>query len=139
MQLPSGHGEDEADSCEREIRRARATRFRHLASRIIETVKLESELSSLKGLKKYSNGPFDSYSLIAIEFVATADINDSPQRLSSKNNDAEAERPRDAAKPTVNAISVALHRAPSDLNFVVRWKRKLERASHHDPVSPALH
>ncbi|KAA1261903.1 Swarming motility protein SwrC [Rubripirellula obstinata] len=70
------------------------------------TEKIENELSSLKGLKKYSSASFDSYSLIAVEFVATADINDSMQRLRSKINDAEAELPRDAEKPTVNQISV---------------------------------
>ncbi|PHQ34895.1 efflux RND transporter permease subunit [Rhodopirellula bahusiensis] len=70
------------------------------------TDKIENELSSLKGLKKYSSASFDSYSLVAVEFVATADINDSMQRLRSKINDAEAELPRDAEKPTVNQISV---------------------------------
>ncbi len=70
------------------------------------TDKIENELSSLKGLKKYSSASFDSYSLIAVEFVATADINDSMQRLRSKINDAEAELPRDVEKPTVNQISV---------------------------------
>lgn len=53
------------------------------------TDKIENELSSLKGLKKYSSASFDSYSLIAVEFVATADINDSMQRLRSKINDAD--------------------------------------------------
>ena len=70
------------------------------------TDKIEKELSSLKGLKKYSSASFDSYSLIAVEFVATADISDSMQRLRSKINDAEAELPRDAEKPTVNQVSV---------------------------------
>lgn len=70
------------------------------------TDKIENELSSLKGLKKFSSASFDSYSLIAVEFVATADITDSMQRLRSKINDAEAELPRDAEKPTVNQISV---------------------------------
>lgn len=70
------------------------------------TDKIENEVSILKGLKKYSCASFDSYSLISVEFVATADINDSMQRLRSKINDAEAELPRDAEKPTVNRISV---------------------------------
>lgn len=70
------------------------------------TDKIENELSSLKGLKKYSSASFDSYSLIAVEFVATADINDSMQRLRAKVNDAESELPRDVEKPTVSQVSV---------------------------------
>ena len=36
------------------------------------TEKIENELSSLKGVKKVTSASFDSYSMIAVEFVAEA-------------------------------------------------------------------
>lgn len=68
--------------------------------------KIEKELTSLKGLKSVSSASFDSYSLIAVEFVATADLAESMQLLRAKVSDAEAELPRDAEKPTINQVSV---------------------------------
>ncbi len=70
------------------------------------TEKIENELSSLKGVKKVTSASFDSYSMIAVEFVAEADLIESMQLLRAKINDAEAELPREAEKPKVNQVSV---------------------------------
>jgi len=70
------------------------------------TEKIENELSTLRGVKAINSASFDSYSLIAVEFNANADLRESMQLLRTKINDAEAELPRDAEKPTVTQISV---------------------------------
>lgn len=70
------------------------------------TKKIEKELSSLKGVKKITSSSFDSYSLIAVEFQADADMAESMQLLRAKVSDAEAELPRETEKPTVNQVSV---------------------------------
>ncbi|MCR9116805.1 MAG: efflux RND transporter permease subunit [bacterium] len=70
------------------------------------TEKIETELSTLKGVKKITSASFDSYSLIAVEFVAEADLTESMQLLRVKIDDAEAELPRDVETPTVNQVSV---------------------------------
>jgi multidrug efflux pump subunit AcrB len=70
------------------------------------TGKIENELSTLKGVKRVTSASFDSYSLIAVEFVAEADLAESMQLLRGKITDAEAELPRDAEKPTVTQVSV---------------------------------
>lgn len=67
---------------------------------------IEKELASLKGVKRISSASFDSYSQIAVEFVAEADLAESMQLLRAKINDAEAELPREAEKPKVDQISV---------------------------------
>ncbi len=70
------------------------------------TEKIENELSSLRGVKKVTSASFDSYSMIAVEFIAEADLGESMQLLRAKISDAEAELPREAEKPTVNQVSV---------------------------------
>ena len=70
------------------------------------TEKIENELSSLRGVKKVNSASFDSYSMIAVEFIAEADLGESMQLLRAKINDAEAELPREAEKPKVNQVSV---------------------------------
>ncbi|QDU92584.1 efflux RND transporter permease subunit [Lignipirellula cremea] len=70
------------------------------------TEKIEDELATLRGVKKINSASFDSYSLIAVEFVAEADLTESMQLLRAKINDAEAELPREIETPTVTQISV---------------------------------
>jgi len=70
------------------------------------TEKIEKELATLKGVKKTSSASFDSYSLIAVEFVAEAKLTESMQLLRSKISDAEAELPREVETPTVTQVSV---------------------------------
>jgi multidrug efflux pump subunit AcrB len=41
------------------------------------TEKIENELSSLRGVKKINSASFDSYSMIAVEFIAEADLGES--------------------------------------------------------------
>ncbi|QGJ68525.1 Efflux RND transporter permease subunit [Planctomycetales bacterium 10988] len=67
---------------------------------------IEKELTTLKGVKKISSASFDSYSLIAVEFLAEADLTESMQLLRAKIDDAEPELPRDIEPPTVNQVSV---------------------------------
>lgn len=70
------------------------------------TEKIENELSTLKGVKKITSASFDSFSLVAVEFVAEADLAESMQLLRSKISDAQAELPREVEQPTVNQVSV---------------------------------
>ena len=70
------------------------------------TEELERELSGLRGLKRLRSASFGSYSLIAVEFVAEADLTDSMQRLRAKISDAEAQLPTGVETPTVTQVSV---------------------------------
>lgn len=70
------------------------------------TEKIEEELATLRGVRKVSSASFDSYSLIAVEFVAEADLTESMQLLRAKIDDAEGELPRDVEAPTVAQVSV---------------------------------
>lgn len=70
------------------------------------TKKIENELTSLKGIKRVRSASFDSYSLIAVEFHAAANLIESMQLLRAKINDAEAELPREAEKSKVTQVSV---------------------------------
>lgn len=67
---------------------------------------IETEIKTLRGLKKVTSASFDSYSIIAVEFEADQDMNDAMQRLRSKIDDAEGELPDDADRPTVSQVSV---------------------------------
>jgi multidrug efflux pump subunit AcrB len=57
------------------------------------TEKIEKEIKSLKGVKRIESASFDSYSIIAVEFDANADLQESMQLLRTRVNDAEAELP----------------------------------------------
>lgn len=70
------------------------------------TEKLEKEIKTVKGLQSLTSASFDSYSIIAVEFVADAEMNESMQLLRSKVNDAEANLPDDASAPRIMQMSV---------------------------------
>ena len=70
------------------------------------TDKIETELKSLKGLKKVESSSFNGVSKISVEFVANADVTESIQLLRQKVDDAEPEINSDADKPKIDQISV---------------------------------
>ncbi|GJL62721.1 MAG: acriflavine resistance protein B [Nitrospirales bacterium] len=70
------------------------------------TTKIEKEIKSIKGLKTITSASFDSFSIIAVEFEANANLNESMQLLRARVSDAEAEIPREAEDPTIEQISV---------------------------------
>jgi len=70
------------------------------------TNKIEKKLKALKGLKKLRSASFNSFSIIAVEFRAEADLNDAMQRLRAKVTEAEADLPKEAKKPKIEAVSV---------------------------------
>ena len=70
------------------------------------TDKIEKEIKSLKNLKRFRSASFDSFSIVAIEFDANADMGESMQRLREKVRDAEPELPREAEKPKIETVSV---------------------------------
>lgn len=70
------------------------------------TKPIEKELKTLKGLKALNSASFDSFSLIAVEFVEDADLNESMQLLRTSVDDAEAELPKEIEKPVINQLSV---------------------------------
>lgn len=70
------------------------------------TNEIEKKIKSLKGLKRVRSASFNSYSVIAVEFRAEADLAESMQLLRSKVRDAEPELPADAKKPKIEQVSV---------------------------------
>lgn len=67
---------------------------------------METELKSLQGLKKLRSASFDSFCVIAVEFVATENVPNAMARLRAKVSDAEAELPSGVKKPRVSEVSV---------------------------------
>ena len=70
------------------------------------TEKIEQELQSLKGLKTVTSASFDSYSIIAVEFDAGANLSESMQLLRARVSYAEGELPGAAETPTITQVSV---------------------------------
>jgi len=70
------------------------------------TDKIETELKSLKGLKKVESSSFNGVSKISVEFVANADVTESIQLLRQKVDNAEPEINTDADKPKIKQVSV---------------------------------
>ena len=70
------------------------------------TNKIERKIKSMKGLKRVRSASFNSYSVIAVEFRAEADLKESMQLLRSKVRDAEPDLPQDAGRPKIVQISV---------------------------------
>ena len=73
------------------------------------TKKLEDEIRSLKGLKKYHSGSYNSYSVLAVEFDADMPVGESMQRLRAALDKAESEFPARAGieKPELEEMSAA--------------------------------
>lgn len=70
------------------------------------TQELEDEILTLKGLKSVQSASFDSFSVIAVEFSASADSKEAMQRLRDAVSDAEAALPEDAEAPDIVQVSV---------------------------------
>ena len=70
------------------------------------TEAIEKEVQGLRGLKQVTSASFDSFSIIAVEFEAGADLSESMQLLRARVDDAEAELPAEAEKPTIEQVSV---------------------------------
>lgn len=70
------------------------------------TQEIEDELTTLADVKAINSASFDSFSLISVEFDASADSDDAIARLRESVADAEAELPSEAEKPTVEQVSV---------------------------------
>ena len=70
------------------------------------TNKIEKKVKSMKGLKRVRSASFDSFSVIAVEFLSDADLNESMQILREKVRDAEPDLPDVAKKPKIEQISV---------------------------------
>lgn len=70
------------------------------------TEKLEEKLRSLKKLKKLRSASFNSFSLISVEFDATADTTDAMNRLRAKVDEAVSNLPTDVEKPSITQKQV---------------------------------
>lgn len=70
------------------------------------TEKIEKEVKSVKGVKEVTSASFNSFSMVAVEFDASADSKESAALLRSAVNDAESQLPRDAEAPEINQVSV---------------------------------
>ncbi|PSU32262.1 efflux RND transporter permease subunit [Photobacterium lutimaris] len=73
------------------------------------TKHLEDEIRSLKGLKSFSSGSYNSYSIVAVEFDADMPMAESMQLLRAAVDKAEAEFPADGSieKPDIEEMSVS--------------------------------
>ena len=67
---------------------------------------IETEVKSIKGVKSVTSASFDSFSLVAVEFLASADPKESMDLLRAALNDAEGKISSEAEKPTINQVSV---------------------------------
>lgn len=70
------------------------------------TEKIEKEVKTLRDLKKVTSASFNSFSMVAVEFDANANLTESMQLLRAKVRDAEAELPSGAKTPRIEQVSV---------------------------------
>ncbi len=70
------------------------------------TTEIEDEITTLSGVKAVNSSSFDSYSIIMVEFEASASASDAMQRLRAAVSTAEAQLPAEADSPEVEQISV---------------------------------
>lgn len=72
------------------------------------TKPLEDEIRGVKGLKSYTSGSYNSYSIIAVEFDADMPMSEAMQRLRAKINTAESQFPDSGVeKPEIEEMSVS--------------------------------
>ncbi len=71
------------------------------------TIKIEKELSGLKGVKEITSTSAEGASTIAIEFLPDVKIDDAMQYVRDKLDLAKAELPDDAEEPTQTEINIA--------------------------------
>lgn len=69
------------------------------------TFPLESELAGTPDLKKMSSTSAEGVSIISLEFVPEANIEDALQKVRDRVNRAKSELPEDAEEPTVQEVS----------------------------------
>lgn len=67
---------------------------------------IEDEVTTLEGVRRVDSASFDSFSIISVEFDASADSIDAMTRLRAAVSDAEAELPEDVEKPVIARVSV---------------------------------
>ena len=67
---------------------------------------IEDEVTTLEGVRKVDSASYDSFSVISVEFDASADPIDAMTRLRAAVADAEAELPADVERPTIKQASV---------------------------------
>ena len=67
---------------------------------------IEDEVTTLQGVRRVDSASFDSFSIISVEFEASADPLDAMTRLRAAVADAEAELPDDVERPTITQASV---------------------------------
>lgn len=67
---------------------------------------MEKSLKSVEGLKTLRSASFDSFCILAVEFVASADVSESMARLRAKVDEAAADLPDEAKQPRVNEVSM---------------------------------
>lgn len=70
------------------------------------TNELEKEIKSVEGLKNLDSASFSGFSLINAEFRTDVDVDQSIQKLRDAVSKAEANLPREAEQPSVQAVSV---------------------------------
>lgn len=70
------------------------------------TEPIEKEIKSLKGVKSVTSASFDSVSIIAVEFEASAESREAMSLLRSSVGDAEARLPDAAEAPRISQVSV---------------------------------
>ena len=68
------------------------------------TIKIETELSGLKGVKEITSASAEGVSLITIEFLPDVKIDDAMQYVRDKVDLAKAELPEDAEEPMLQEI-----------------------------------
>ena len=71
------------------------------------TMKIEKELSGLKGLKEITSSSAEGTSLVRIEFEPDVVIEDALQYVRDKIDLAKPELPDDAEEPTITEINIA--------------------------------
>jgi HAE1 family hydrophobic/amphiphilic exporter-1 len=69
------------------------------------TKKLETEIATLKGVKKITSSSANSVSSVSVEFEAGEDLEDSVRSLRDKVTEAKSELPDEAEEPRVNEVS----------------------------------
>lgn len=70
------------------------------------TDKIETELKSLRGLKKFTSASFDGVSLIKVEFQANAPVGESIAQVRAKVDEAKPEISQEAEEPKVTQVSM---------------------------------
>lgn len=71
------------------------------------TMKIEKELTGIKGVKEITSTSAEGISLVKVEFMPDVLIDDALQYVRDKVDQAQAELPRDVESPVVTEINIA--------------------------------